>query len=144
MAYYFCGEYSYNVDPKGRVGIPQKFREILGTRFIVTRGLDECLFVYPMEEWEKFSQQLKSLPISNPNARQFVRFFMSGAVECELDKQGRILIPQTLRNYVGITKEVVVTGVGQRAEIWDLKKWDEYNSQLSSDEIATNMESLGI
>lgn len=144
MAYYFCGEYSYNVDPKGRVGIPQKFREILGNRFIVTRGLDECLFVYPMEEWEKFSQQLKSLPISNPNARQFVRFFMSGAVECELDKQGRILIPQTLRNYVGITKEVVVTGVGQRAEIWDLKKWDEYNSQLSSDEIATNMESLGI
>ena len=117
MAYYFCGEYQYSVDAKGRMGIPQKFREILGARFMVTRGLDDCLFVYPMEEWEKFSQQLKSLPISNPNARQFVRFFMSGAVECELDKQGRILIPQTLRNYVGITKEVVVTGVGQRAEI---------------------------
>ena len=144
MSYYFCGEYQHTVDAKGRMIVPQKFREILGTNFMVTRGLDDCLFVYPLEEWDKFTQQLKSLPISNPNARQFVRFFMAGAVECELDKQGRILIPQTLRNYVGITKDVVVTGVGQRAEIWDAQKWSDYNSQLSSEEIATNMESLGI
>lgn len=144
MSYYFCGEYNHTVDAKGRMIIPQKFREILGASFMVTRGLDDCLFVYPLEEWEKFTQQLKALPISNPTARQFVRYFMAGAVECELDKQGRILIPQTLRNYVGITKDVVVTGVGQRAEIWDSEKWNNYNSQLSSEEIATNMESLGI
>lgn len=144
MSYYFCGEYQHSVDAKGRMIVPLKFREILGANFMVTRGLDGCLSVYPMEAWEGFTQKLKSLPISNPNARQFVRFFMSGAVECELDKQGRILLPQTLRTYGEITKEVVVTGVGERVEIWDAAKWEQYNSTLTSEEIATNMESLGI
>ena len=144
MSYCFCGEYQHSVDAKGRMIIPQKFREILGTNFVITRGLDGCLSVYPMEAWEVFTQKLKALPISNANARQFVRYFMAGASECELDKQGRILIPQSLRSDVGISKEVIVTGVGERVEIWAMEKWEEYNSRLTSDEIALNMETLGI
>lgn len=144
MSYGFSGEYQHSVDVKGRMIVPSKFRETLGDSFMVTRGLDNCLFVYPKEAWEAFTQKLKQLPISNTNARQFVRFFLSGAVECELDKQGRILIPQNLRAYAKISKDVSVIGVGERAEIWDSEQWNGYNGSISPDEVAANMESLGI
>ena len=93
------GEYNHNIDDKGRVSVPAKFREDLGISFIVTKGLDNCLFAYSKEEWTKFEEKLKSLPLTNPNARNFIRFFFSGATECEIDKQGRINIPQSLREY---------------------------------------------
>lgn len=144
MSYDFSGEYQHSVDVKGRMIVPSKFRETLGDSFMVTRGLDNCLFVYPKEAWEAFTQKLKQLPISNTNARQFVRFFLSGAVECGLDKQGRILIPQNLRAYAKISKDVSVIGVGERAEIWDSEQWNGYNGSISPDEVAANMESLGI
>ena len=144
MSYGFSGEYQHSVDAKGRMIVPSKFRELLGESFMLTRGLDNCLFVYPKEAWEAFTQKLNQLPISNTNARQFVRFFLSGAVECELDKQGRILLPQNLRTYAGIKKDVSVIGVGERAEIWDSEQWNGYNGSISPDEVASNMESLGI
>lgn len=95
----FMGEFQHNIDQKGRIIIPSKFREGLGDRFVITRGLDQCLFAYPMEEWKRLEEKLKKLPLTKKDARAFTRFFFSGAVECEFDKQGRINIPQTLRKY---------------------------------------------
>ncbi len=140
------GEYSHNLDTKGRVSIPAKFRDDLGSSFIVTKGLDNCLFIYSKQEWTTFESKLKTLPLTNPNARNFIRFFFSGATECEIDKQGRINIPQNLRDYAGITKEVYVIGVATRVEIWDKEKWDNYTSpeNMDLDEIAGQMSNLGI
>lgn len=140
------GEYSHNLDTKGRVSIPAKFRDDLGSSFIVTKGLDNCLFIYSKQEWTTFESKLKTLPLTNPNARNFIRFFFSGATECEIDKQGRINIPQNLRDYAGITKEVYVIGVATRVEIWDKEKWDNYTSpeNMDLDEIAVQMSNLGI
>ena len=136
------GEYSHNLDTKGRVSIPAKFRDDLGSSFIVTKGLDNCLFIYSKQEWTTFESKLKTLPLTNPNARNFIRF----ATECEIDKQGRINIPQNLREYAGITKEVYVIGVATRVEIWDKEKWDNYTSpeNMDLDEIAGQMSNLGI
>ncbi len=106
----FMGEYSHTIDPKGRLIIPSKFREQLGDEFVLTKGLDGCLSIYPMNEWEKFEEQLRSLPLTNKNARTFSRFFVAGATSCELDKQGRILVPGTLREFAGLEKDVVLTG----------------------------------
>ena len=114
----FIGEYAHSVDPKGRLNIPAKFREKLGEIFYVTKGLDKCLFIFPADEWRIFEEKLKTLPLTNKNARAFVRLFFSGATECSLDKQGRINIPQTLRTHGEIQKEVNVIGVGTRIEIW--------------------------
>ena len=140
------GEYNHNLDVKGRVSIPAKFREDLGEAFIVTKGLDNCLFVYSKKEWETFETKLKTLPLTNPNARNFIRCYFSGATECELDKQGRINIPQNLRDYAGLSKEVYVIGVSTRVEIWDKEKWENYTSQdnMDLDEIAGQMSNLGI
>ena len=140
------GEYSHNLDTKGRVSIPAKFRDDLGSSFIVTKGLDNCLFIYSKQEWTTFESKLKTLPLTNPNARNFIRFFFSGATECEIDKQGRINIPQNLRDYAGIPKEVYVIGVATRVEIWDKEKWDNYTSpeNMDLDEIAGQMSNLGI
>ncbi len=142
----FIGEYQHTIDNKGRIIIPSKFREGLGEKFVVTKGLDNCLFVYSQEEWANLESKLKTLPLTNKNARAFVRFFFSGATECEVDKQGRIVLPITLRNHAGLEKESVVIGVSTRVEIWNKQKWLEYNSDenISPDEIAENMESLGI
>ena len=142
----FIGEYAHSVDAKGRVIMPVKLREDIGEKFIVTKGLDGCLFAYSQEEWNNFEQKLKSLPLTNKNARDFVRFFLSGAVECEIDKQGRFLIPANLRNYAVLEKEIVIIGVGTRIEIWDRKEWNQYssNDNISADEIAENMTMLGI
>lgn len=140
------GEYSHNLDAKGRVSVPAKFREDLGHTFIVTKGLDNCLFAYSKEEWKTFEEKLKNLPLTNMNARNFIRFFFSGANECEIDKQGRINIPQNLREYASLSKDVYIIGVSTRVEIWDKEKWDNYTSpeNMDLDEIASQMSNLGI
>ncbi len=142
----FMGEYNHTIDTKGRLIIPSKFREGLGEEFVVTKGLDGCLFVFPMEEWHTFEEKLRDLPLTNKSARQFARFFASGATPCELDKQGRILLTAPLRGYAGLEKDVVLTGMLNRVEIWSKEKWDEINSFDDSDmdEIAEQMANLGI
>ena len=142
----FMGEYNHTIDAKGRLIIPSKFRELLGEEFVLTKGLDGCLSIYPMDEWEAFEMKLRALPLTNKNARDFVRFFLSGAIECEIDKQGRFLITSNLREYAKLEKDTVIIGVGTRIEIWDKEKWKSYNSDenISADEIAENMTMLGI
>ncbi|MBU9712413.1 division/cell wall cluster transcriptional repressor MraZ [Evansella tamaricis] len=134
----FMGEYHHTIDEKGRMIIPAKFREELGSTFVVTRGMDKCLFVYPEKEWRQLEQKLKSLPFTKKDARAFTRFFFSGATECELDKQGRVNIAQTLRSYAILEKECVVIGVSNRVEIWSKGIWEEYfaESEDSFAEIA--------
>ena len=126
--------------------MPAKLREDMGEKFIITKGLDGCLFGFSQNEWENFETKLKTLPLTNKNARDFVRFFLSGAMECEIDKQGRFLISSNLRNVATLEKEVVIIGVGTRIEIWNKDKWKEYNSEenISADDIAENMRMLGI
>ena len=139
------GEYEHSLDAKSRLIMPAKLREDIGEKFIITKGLDGCLFGFSKQEWENFEDKLKTLPLTNKNARDFVRFFLSGAIIEELDKQGRFLIPANLKEYANLDKEIVITGVGTRIEIWDKAKWKEYNSEenLSADQIAENMEKLG-
>ncbi len=138
------GEYAHTIDAKGRLIIPARFREGLGDSFVVTKGLDNCLFVYPQQEWAALEQKLKSLPFTRADARAFVRFFFSGATECELDKQGRILIPANLRDYARLSKDVVVLGVSSRVEIWSRERWDEYNNSAEEhfEEIAEKIVDL--
>ncbi|TYP54951.1 division/cell wall cluster transcriptional repressor MraZ [Thermosediminibacter litoriperuensis] len=142
----FMGQFQHSLDPKGRLIIPSKFRELLGDSFILTKGLDRCLFVYPKDEWSLLEQKLKTLPLTKKDARAFIRFFFSGAVEVEIDKQGRILIPPMLREYARIEKDVVIIGVSNRAEIWSRKEWEVYSKEAESsyEEIAENMVDLGI
>lgn len=140
----FMGEYNHTIDAKGRLIVPAKFREALGDKFVVTRGLDECLFVFPSEGWKAFEEKLSNLPVANKNARKFARFFLSGAGEVELDKQGRILVPPTLREYSGLEKDVVLIGVANRVEIWSKAKWDDVAIMDDMDEIAENMDELGL
>ena len=126
--------------------MPAKLREDMGEKFIITKGLDGCLFGFSQNEWTNFEEKLKTLPLTNKNARDFVRFFLSGAIECEIDKQGRFLIAANLREYADMEKDVVIIGVGTRLEIWNRDKWKTYNSDenISADEIAENMTMLGI
>ena len=140
------GEYEHSLDAKGRLIMPAKLRTDMGEKFIITKGLDGCLFVFSQNEWSNFESKLKELPLTNKNARDFVRFFLSGATECEIDKQGRFLLVNTLREYAEITKEVIIIGVGTRLEIWNKDKWKKYNSNdnISADTIAENMTMLGI
>lgn len=137
----FMGEYRHSIDPKGRIIIPAKFREHLGDAFIITRGLDQCLFGYPKEEWNLIEEKLKGLPLTKKDARAFTRFFFSGATECEIDKQGRINIPTPLIQYANLEKECVVIGVSNRIEIWSKDLWEKYfsESEESFAEIAENM-----
>src|SRR5690606_32735265 len=114
----FMGEYQHSIDEKGRIIVPAKFRDSLGQSFVVTRGMDNCLFVYPDKEWSVMEQKLKALPLMKSEARAFTRFFLAGATECELDKQGRVNIPSNLREHAKLDKECVVIGVGSRVEIW--------------------------
>ncbi|MCR6515414.1 MAG: division/cell wall cluster transcriptional repressor MraZ [Clostridium sp.] len=141
----FIGEYNHALDNKNRMIVPAKLRDGLNGRFVITKGLDGCLYVYPMEEWRKLEEKMKTLPLTNKNARAFVRFFFSGAAEIELDKQGRGLIPQNLKEYAEIGKEIVSIGVLSRIEIWSKQKWDDYNnSDVDFESIAENMSDLGI
>ena len=140
------GEYNHSLDAKNRLIMPAKLREDMGETFIITTGLDGCLFGFSMQEWQKFEDKLKSLPITNKNARNFVRFFLSGATECELDKQGRFLIPNKLKEVASLDKDVYIIGAGTRIEIWDKLKWEQQTSaeNLSIEEIEKHMEELGI
>jgi MraZ protein len=141
----FIGEYQHALDAKNRMIIPSKFREGLGNSFVMTKGLDGCLYAYPMEEWRKLEEKLKSLPLTNKDARAFVRFFFSGAAEIEIDKQGRALVPQNLVEYAVIVKDIVSIGVSTRVEIWSKEKWIDYNDQnIDFEEIAGKMSELGI
>ncbi len=140
----FMGEYNHTIDAKGRLIIPSKFREALGDTFVVTKGLDGCLFVYDNEEWNAFEEKLKSLPITNKEARQFVRFFLAGAAEVEVDKQGRILVPNILREFAQINKDVVLIGVASRIEIWSKERFDGITAYEDMDEIAEHMAELGL
>lgn len=124
--------------------MPAKLRQDMGERFLVTKGLDGCLFAFSQNEWLNFETKLKSLPLSDKNARNFVRFFLSGATECEIDKQGRFLLPSNLRNVAKLEKEVIIIGVGTRLEIWDKQTWQDCDENISADEIAENMTMLGI
>ena len=135
------GEYHHNVDTKGRLIVPAKYRDELGEVFILTRGLDQCLFGYPVSEWKLIEEKLKGLPLTKKDARSFTRFFFSGATECEIDKQGRINIPTPLVNYAKLEKECVVLGVSNRIEIWSKDIWDDYFSESADSfaEIAENM-----
>ena len=137
----FMGEYHHNVDAKGRIIVPAKFRENLGETFILTRGLDRCLFGYPLTEWEIIEDKLKQLPLTKKDARAFTRFFFSGATECEIDKQGRINVASPLFQYAQLEKECVILGVSNRIEIWDKQEWENYfsESEDSFAEIAENM-----
>ena len=140
------GEYEHSLDVKGRLIMPAKLREDIGEKFIITKGLDGCLFGFSLSEWTNFEEKLKSLPLTNKNARDFVRFFLSGAVNVEIDKQGRFLVASNLREYASMEKEVVIIGVGTRIEFWSKDKWNQYNSSdnISADTLAENMTMLGI
>lgn len=140
----FMGEYNHSIDSKGRIIVPSKFREELGEEFVVTKGLDGCLFAYPNKEWQTFEEKLRTLPLTNKNARQFSRFFLAGAASCEIDKQGRFLLPSVLREYAELEKDVVLVGVLSRVEIWSKLKWEESNVYEDMDDIAEHMEELGL
>jgi MraZ protein len=135
------GEFYHNLDKKGRVIVPSRFREKLGDNFIITRGLDNCLFLYPIEEWKNIEGRLKSLPFTKAETRAFMRMFFSGASEVEIDKQGRTLIPPLLREHSHLQKEVVFIGVSNRAEIWSKEIWEKYssNSNLSFEQVAESL-----
>lgn len=133
----FVGEFSHNIDSKGRIIMPVKFREQLGEHFMITKGLDGCLFVYPMEEWDKVAENLSKLPSNQKNARFLQRTFLSGASEAEPDKQGKVLITQPHREYAQLKKEVIIIGVSKRVEIWDADAWKKYSMPEESDEFMT-------
>ena len=137
----FIGEYHHSIDEKGRLIVPAKFREELGNSFIVTRGIENCLFVYPMDEWKKIVNKLESLPFTKRDAREFMRFFLSGASEAEFDKQGRINITSPLISYANLTKECVVIGTGDRLEIWSLENWSTFfnSAKDNMSDIAENL-----
>jgi len=138
------GEYEHSLDAKGRLIMPAKLREDIGEKFIVTKGLDGCLFAFSLSEWTNFEQKLRTLPISNKDARLFTRFFFAGASDCEIDKQGRFLISSNLREFAGLEKDVVIVGMDSRIEIWSKDKWQKCDEEISADEIAEKMEMLGI
>jgi MraZ protein len=128
----FIGEYHHNLDQKGRIAVPVKFRAELGSSAIITKGLDPCLFVYPKEEWIKMTDKLANLPVSSSSARAFSRLMLSGAMEVEIDKQGRALLPGYLREYAGLKDAVVMTGVLNRVEIWDKQGWARYSKDAEA------------
>ena len=144
MIVMFMGEYNHTIDAKGRLIVPSKFRDALGDEFVITKGLDGCLFVYDNKEWTAFEEKLKSLPLTNKDARQFVRFFLAGAASVEVDKQGRILVPANLREFAKLSKDVVLVGVASRIEIWSKEIWESSESFDDMEEIAEHMADLGL
>ncbi|MCD6233405.1 division/cell wall cluster transcriptional repressor MraZ [bacterium] len=142
----FIGEYTYKIDSKKRLAIPAKFRRALGNKAVITRGLDSCLFLYPAREWQKLAKKLSELPISQADARGFARIMLAGAMEVTLDKLGRILIPDYLKKYASLAKEVVVAGLYNRVEIWDKGKWHNYKQKTEKEagDIAERLKELGV
>ena len=142
----FIGEYTYTIDSKKRVAIPAKFRRALGRAAVLTRGLDNCLVVYPTNEWNKLTKKLESLPSSKIDARGFVRIMLSGATGVKLDKLGRILVPGYLKKYAFLKKDVVVIGLSNKIEIWDEERWKAYRQKTEKEigDMASRLEELGI
>jgi len=140
----FSGEFEHSLDLKGRVIIPSKMREQLGDVFFITKGIEHNLLVFSKDAWNDFYAKLNTLPVTNRNARGFKRLFLSGAVECEANAQGRVLIPSTLRKYAGIEKDVTIIGNGNNIEIWDTKTWKDYMDVLDADLIAESLDEVGI
>jgi len=142
----FIGEYQHSIDTKKRLAVPSKFRGELGSKIVVTRGLDKCLFIYPMKIWEELAKKLGNLPVGEAGTRSFIRLMLAGATDVEIDKQGRILIPDYLKKYAGLKKNITVAGLYNRLEIWDEKKWNDYKSKTekSADEIAEQLGKLGV
>ncbi len=142
----FIGEYSHNLDDKGRLAIPVKFRDQLKKGAVVTRGLDNCLFLYTKTEWQKLAAKLAALPISQANSRAFSRLMLAGAMDIDVDKQGRVILPEYLRKFASLKKELVLTGLYNRIEIWDVKNWELYKGQTEaqSGDIAERMGALGV
>jgi len=140
------GEYKHTVDGKGRLAVPAKFRNVLEQGAIITRGLDRSLFIFSITEWETLAKKLMALPLAQANSRAFARLMLAGAADVRLDQQGRILLPEYLRTYAGITKQAVVAGLMNRIEVWDAKQWDAYKAKTesASDEIAEKLGELGI
>lgn len=141
----FVGQYSHNIDAKGRLAIPVKFRLEL-KKAVVTKGLDNCLFLYPKKEWDEMAKKLAALPVSKSNTRAFSRLMLAGAMEVEFDKQGRIILPEYLRQFAGLTKNTIVAGLYNRLEIWDEDKWNAYKVDMekNSGDIAEALDGLGI
>lgn len=140
------GEYQHNLDNKGRVAIPAKFKDKLATGAIITRGIDNCLFIFASKEWEALAQKLIALPLAQANSRAFARLMLAGAADAVPDNQGRVLLPDYLRKYAGLTKQVVIAGLYNRIEIWDATRWNEYKkkTESASEEIAEKLGELGI
>ncbi len=144
MSAAFKGEYSHSIDSKGRLIIPAKFRELLGDQFVVTKGFDGCLFVFAEEGWNNFESKLQALPMDKPEARMLTRFFIAGAIDAEIDKQGRILLPTSLLQHAKIEKEAVIAGVGNRAEIWSKSEWEKASTFDDINSIAAQMSAYGL
>lgn len=142
----FIGEYTHNLDSKGRMAVPSRFRQDLALGAIITRGLDRCLFIFAKAEWEILAKKLIALPLAKADARAFSRLMLSGAAEAEIDKQGRILIPDYLRSYAELKKQAVVAGLYNRLEIWDSESWKQYKikTESAADSVAEKMGELGI
>jgi MraZ protein len=141
----FIGEYTHSIDTKKRLSLPSKVRGELGSRVVVTRGLDQCLFVYPMKTWEALAEKLGSMPIGEGGTRSFVRLMLAGAFDTEVDSQGRILIPDALKDYAGLSKDVIVAGLWNRLEVWDETKWKHYkqDAEGNSERIAEELGKMG-
>lgn len=140
------GEYTHSIDPKKRLAIPAKFRKEIGDKAVLTRGLDNCLFLFPTQEWQKFAEKLNQLPFGQQDNRGFTRLFLSGASEVETDQLGRILVPDNLKEYAGLRKTIIIAGMFSRLEIWDNEKWQTYKKNLekNGDRIAEKLGELGV
>jgi len=141
----FVGQYSHNIDTKGRLAVPAKFRPLL-SKAVVTKGLDNCLFLYPKKEWDKIASKLAALPISKSKARAFARLMLAGAMEVEFDKQGRVVLPEYLREFAGLKQKTIIAGLYDRLEIWDESDWNKYKSETEKDssDIAEALDDLGV
>lgn len=142
----FIGEYQHSIDPKKRLAVPSRFRDELKNKIVITRGLDKCLFIYPMKVWQELAGKLGTLPVGESGTRSFIRLMLAGAIDAEIDKQGRILIPDYLKQYAGLNKNVIIAGIYNRLEIWDEKKWKIYkkSAEKNTDEIAEQLGKLGV
>ena len=140
----FIGEYTHNIDPKKRLAVPIKFRKLLGEQVVITRGLDQCLTIYPIKEWEILADKLSKLPINQSEARGFVRLMLGGAMQVDIDSLGRILVPDYLKDYAHLTKKVVLAGLYNRIEIWDEERWSDYrkNTESEAENIAAKLETI--
>ncbi|MBI4434178.1 division/cell wall cluster transcriptional repressor MraZ [Candidatus Uhrbacteria bacterium] len=138
----FIGEYHHAIDEKGRAAVPTKYREIFARGVVITRGLDRCLFMYPREAWDTLAAKLADLPLSKANTRSFARFLLAGAMDCELDRQGRMVIPEYLRSFAGLQKSIVMAGLYNRVEIWDEAEWNRYRIAAERESAAV-AEALG-